>query len=198
MSVKKFLTFLFFTTLMVPTCVYSQGYISAGYNYGQFSYAPMKDLNIGPKGGGPGFTLGVNHGVVSTELFYNKLSMSSDIIHDGSSNSINHNSTTAGFALNVFASKFFYFRFGYQFSQIRQSFTSVNTATDTVITEKYGILSDYSGKGVLFGIGANLYGGKSWNIFSQLISSEVHEQGKELLIHAGFRLHFNTKSLFSK
>jgi len=183
---------------MAPTFVYSKGYISAGYNYGQFVYSPMKDLNIGPKGGGPGFTLGVNHGVVSTELYYNKLGMSSDFIHDGSTNTINHNSSSVGFALNVFANKFFYFRFGYQFSKIQQNFTSVDSATDAVINSTYGILSDYSGKGVIFGLGLNLYGGKSWNIFSQVTSSQVHEDGKELMIHAGFRMYFNTKSLFSK
>jgi hypothetical protein len=171
-------------------------YISAGYNYGQFIYKPMSQYNVAPQGGGFGLTYGMSYGAISTEFFYNKLSMTGAFIHDDTNNNFNHEATNYGIAAAAYLNKYLYLRVGYQITSIDQSFTSIDSATDNIITNSYGVLENYSGKGFLIGAGLNLYAGKSWLIYSQFTSTQVHDEGKDMLMQLGLRVSFGKRKKY--
>ncbi|MFY7993583.1 MAG: hypothetical protein ACOVP4_09850 [Bacteriovoracaceae bacterium] len=136
--------------------------------YAQHRQEEMNDTNTYPTGTvyGAGFLM--RKQFYELEFYAKQGSLSSDITHDNSKNTIEHDQLQVGAALNFFFTKKFYARLGYSFAKIDQKFSKpMSIASEAGAKKEYGLLEEKLVDGLNIGAGYNIYSGTSVDFLIQ-------------------------------
>jgi len=145
MKILILLTFLF------SSQVFGAAYIGGSYGMTTFGSAPLEKYHVTPKGNSYGGFFGIGRDFVGLEGFYQNLSTSSKIKHDGGKYDIATNATALGAALR-FSFEMFYLRLGLAQYKLDQSVDISDAAIRRTAEQVYEIQNG-SKNGMLYGVG---------------------------------------------
>lgn len=184
---------LVFATLTFKTSIApAASVLSLDYGLSKVDYSPMSDYNVTPTGTNFGVSFGSRTGMMEPEIFYRSLSAEGDFIHDNLPNQFEHLQKTYGLALKFYLTKKFFFRFGYSISRVNQSIvTEVDQVTADQITNTYQMMAQKTYNGPVYGVGYNLFDGKTFDFYTVLTRTHILESGTELSVSAGIKFYFN-------
>lgn len=158
---QKYPTLLLtFLLLLLPSLVLADSGIVLYGGYAQHRQEEMNDTSTYPTGMiyGAGFLM--RKQFYELEFYAKQGTLTSDITHDNSKNTIEHEQLQVGAALNFFFTKKFYARLGYSFAKIDQKFSKpMSTASEAGAKKEYGLLEEKLADGLNIGAGYNIYSG---------------------------------------
>lgn len=145
----KVLIFLF---LLISTSQsFAAAYIGGSYGLTTFTSDALDEYNVTPKGSTYGGFLGIGRDFVGIEGFYQTLSTTGKVKHDGEKYDITENATALGAALR-FSFELFYLRLGVAQYKLDQSLEIDDETILRAAEEVYDIQTG-SKNGLLFGVG---------------------------------------------
>ena len=167
-------------------------YIGVSGNYSKVSYEPMEQYNVKPTGSGLGYMLGFRSGFLGLEFSYVGTGATGDIIHDGVSNTINHDQKSYTINMNVFLNPRLFFKFGYGVYKINHSLESdVADYTRDAIADTYGFKSESHG-GLMYGVGFDFFKkNKGFNVYASLDRYQFESEGTTTSIQLGVKYIFS-------
>lgn len=153
----------------------------------------MNDTNTYPTGMiyGAGFLM--RKQFYELEFYAKQGTLTSDITHDNSKNTIEHNQLQVGAALNFFFTKKFYARLGYSFAKIDQKFSRpMSTASEAGAKKEYGLLEEKLVDGLNIGAGYNIYSGSSVDFLVQYDFFYYNSiKANQSAVSLGLKFYFN-------
>ncbi|PIK16328.1 hypothetical protein [Halobacteriovorax sp. JY17] len=176
-------------------------YIGVAGNYSKVSYEPMEQYNVKPAGAGLGYLVGFRSGFLGLEFSYVGTSATGEIIHDGLSNTINHDQKSYTLNMNVFLNPRLYFKFGYGVYKVNHSLeTDVADYTREAIANTYGFKSESHG-GLIYGLGFDFFKvNRGLNVFASLDRYQFDSEGTTTTVQLGIKYLFSLgfQSLISR
>lgn len=158
---------------------------------GQHHQESMTDSKTIPQGQAFGASFGRRMNYYEFELTLSKGTYTSDIEHDGRSNTINHDQLQFSIALNFYLVKNIYLRIGYGLTDIEQSTeTKVSGASGAGLEEEYGLVRDKI-TGLVLGGGYAIVQTSSIQVYVQFehhVMSEI--SASQNLATAGVRFYY--------
>lgn len=166
-------------------------YIGVAGNYSRVSYESMEQYKVKPKGTGFGYMLGFRSGFLGLEFSYVGTNASGEIIHDGASNTINHDQKSYTMNMNVFLNPRLFFKFGYGIYKINHSLeTDVASYTRDAIAETYGFKNESHG-GLHYGLGFDFFKvNKGFNAFVSIDRYQFDSEGTTTTVQLGIKYLF--------
>lgn len=189
---KKTLVYLFI--LLVNWSAFA-GDASIGVDYGlsTVNYEPMSQHKVYPSGYSYGFNFSQKISIIETQFFYRQFSgLEGKFIHAGEANYFVHNQTSVGAAFNVFLNQNLYFKIGYALNKVQQTIKNSTTSNlETDIKSTYQVLSDKSSSGIVYGIGFNIFNGKTFDTYTEFNRYPVNKDGYVTSLAVGFKFNFD-------
>lgn len=155
-------TFLLLFILSFPASAGTYLGLSGGYQ--AFSSPSVEKYKVAMKGPTFGGFIGVGKDFVGFEAFYQDLSSSGSIKHDGESYTFDNKIQAYGAALR-FSFSSIYLRLGYGLYDLNQSLGISDESVRAPAEKVYGIESDASKTGALYGLGYHGSLGRSARFF---------------------------------
>lgn len=137
--------------ILVSSHAYSAAYIGGSYGLTTFSSDPLEKYHVTPKGNSYGGFFGIGRDFVGIEGFYQNITTSGKIKHDGDKYDISTNATALGAALR-FSFEMFYLRLGLAQYKLDQSVDISDDQTRRTAEQVYEIQNG-SKNGMLYGVG---------------------------------------------
>lgn len=146
-------TFLILFSLFFSASAYSAFYVGGNYGYSMFSSDSLKEYKVASKGPSFGGFLGFGRDFVGLEAFYQNLTGTGDIEHDGGTHTIKTNAVAMGAALR-FSFELLYLRLGVARYTLDQSVDIEDDSSRNAAEVIYDIQEKGATKnGVLYGVG---------------------------------------------
>ncbi|ATH08519.1 hypothetical protein BIY24_11330 [Halobacteriovorax marinus] len=166
-------------------------YIGVAGNYSKVNYEPMEEYNVKPMGAGLGYLLGFRSGFLGLEFSYIGTDATGDIIHDGASNTINHNQKSFVGNMNVYLNPRLYFKFGYGVYKVTHSIENdVAAHTREAIASTYGFKSESHG-GLNYGLAFDFFKkNRGFNVYASIDRYQFDSEGTTTTVQLGIKYIF--------
>ena len=191
---KLCVTFIFFIISQSSFAANSQTYVRFDYGLGQFSHDKYDSLYSKPKGSTIGASIGSKMSYIELGLFYRKMSLASDINHDGVAKKIIHDGKTYGIDMNIFLNKHLSLKVGYAFSHYKEKLeTPESTLITNSIKSLYGLEESYSKSNAFYGASLDIFGGKKFDIYTSILHFPIGDSKSTTTAQVGIRMYIDLK-----
>lgn len=170
----------------------SKTYIRADYGMGNFESDQLDSLNANLSGSTMGVAFGSKVKYIEFGAFYRKFDLKKEITHDGVTNEILHDGNTFGLDLSVFLNSHLSLKLGYAVNSYSQKFASAMSSTaEAAANSAYGIEGDGNKSSIFYGVNYDIFGGKTWDMYTSVIQFPMGDGKKSLTAQIGIRYYMN-------
>lgn len=189
---KLAMLFIFLTTIQLSLAADTPTYVRIDYGMGEFKSDKFDSLNSKPKGSTIGASIGSKMSYVELGVFYRKMSLESDINHDGSTNKIIHDGKTFGVDMNVFLNNHLSLKLGYAFNTYKEKLgTAVSPTVLNAIKTSYGLEETHTTSNIFYGANLDIFGAKKFDIYTSILHFPMGDSKSATTVQAGIRMYMD-------